>query len=121
MKKRQWIAIFFAYLIASLVLAACGGGADYDIRGAWEYTMLDTDGNVFDEGTISFSGGMTEGTYVEVNTYAIEYEGEYRVKGSSLSLTGYETWRGTIEDANTMSGAWEHDDGFSGTFTAARR
>jgi hypothetical protein len=83
--------------------------------------MIDSNDNTYDMGTIIFSGSPTTGTYTELNIYQIEYNGEYQVSGGSLNLTGDEDWQGTIKDANTMSGTWQHDDGFSGTWTALRQ
>ena len=77
--------------------------------------------NTYDHGTIAFSGSPAKGTYLEVNIYEVEYKGEYQVKGAALTLTGDETWQGTFADADHISGTWQHDDGFSGTFTAVRK
>ena len=94
----------------------------YDIRGTWEYTMAVSDGNTFDSGTITFSGSPEEGTYLEINIYEVDYDGEYQVDGISLTLSGDENWQGTIEDASNMNGTWEHlDEDFSGTWTAVRQ
>ena len=113
--------LLFALIILSLLLAACAPGADYDIRGDWDYTMIATDGNTYDAGTITFSGNPAQGTYLETNIYQVEYEGEFRVNGTSLQLTGDETWEGTLQDENTITGTWSHSDGASGTFTATRK
>ena len=103
------------------VLSACGAAADYDIRGTWKYTLIDTAGNTFDDGTVTFSGSPTSGTYTELNFYDVEYSGKYRVKNTSLSLVGDENWQGIISDGNSMSGTWNHINGFSGTWSAARQ
>ncbi|MBN2003678.1 MAG: hypothetical protein JXA21_10010 [Anaerolineae bacterium] len=38
----------------------------------------------------------TQGTYLQVNSDAVEYEGEYTVQGAALKLTGDEVWQGTL-------------------------
>lgn len=114
--------IVLPLLLSILLLSACASpGADFDIRGEWSYTMTASDGNTYDNGTITFSGEPTQGTYHQVNVYQVEYEGDFSVLGTDLTLTGDETWEGTIVDANTLSGTWTHPDGASGTFTASRK
>lgn len=114
--------LFLMLLLFALFLAGCAAEpvADFDIRGEWDYTMINTDGNVYDVGTITFSGKPTQGTYLELNIYEVEYTGEFLVKGNMLKLTGDETWDGTVTDVTTMTGNWSHTDGASGTFTATR-
>ena len=111
----------FTLIILGLLLAACAPGADYDIRGDWDYTMTASDGNTYDAGSITFSGEPVQGTYLETNIYQVEYEGEFRVNGASLQLTSDETWEGTIQDENTITGTWSHTNGAAGTFTATRK
>lgn len=118
-KQQIKIAFFIAAVLLGL-MAGCSPTADYDIQGEWVYTMIAVDGNTYDTGTITFSGSPTEGTFVELNIYAIEYTGEYKVNGTSVTLTGDEGWRGSFIHQNRMSGTWEHDDGFSGTWQAER-
>lgn len=114
-------------LAASLWLAGCLSAPEsapqvtFDIRGAWEYTMTASDGNTYDTGTMTFEGEPAKGTYLQLNIYQVEYQGEYTVSGPSLQLTGQETWQGTIEDENTMSGTWRREDGTNGTFIARRK
>ncbi len=107
--------------LVCLLLMSCGTKADFDIRGEWLYTMTAMDGNTYDTGMIKFSGEATRGTYLEINIYEVEYDGEYTVDGVTLKLGGHENWEGTIEDLNTISGSWSHEDGVSGTFVAARK
>lgn len=108
-------------LLVVLLFSACQPRAEFDVRGGWEYVMTGTDGNTYDAGTITFSGQPERGTYLEVNIYQVEYEGEFTVNGSTLKLTGYETWVGTITDGGTLSGTWTREDGSNGTFTATRK
>jgi hypothetical protein len=109
------------FLVIIFSFTGCAPKASFDIRGEWNYTMTDTNGNTYDDGTITFSGDPARGTYLEINVYEVEYEGEFTVNGSDLKLTGDETWDGTITDASTMNGSWSHNDGFSGTFIATRK
>jgi hypothetical protein len=114
--------IIVVWLVACLfLLVSCVHQADFDIRGEWEYTMITTDGNTYDMGTITFEGEPAQGTYLEINIYQVEYKGEFTVRGTVLKLIGDETWAGTISDAKTLSGTWSHTDGASGTFTAKRK
>ena len=115
--------IFVNLLLCALLCSACAATKEpeFDIRGEWTYTMTSTDGNTYDNGTITFSGELTQGMYRQVNVYQIEYEGDFSVNGTGLVLTGDETWDGTILDANNLSGTWSHEDGASGTFTASRK
>lgn len=117
------IRFFLITLLLILCLAGCASqpSIDFDIRGEWEYTMSASAGNTHDVGTITFEGDPAKGTYQQLNIYQVEYEGEFTVRGTTLKLTGYETWEGTVMDANTIEGAWSHDDGTNGTFTARRK
>ena len=113
--------IFFTLLLCALICSACAAKEpDFDIRGEWTYTMTSTDGNTYDNGIITFSGEPAQGAYRQVNIYQVEYEGEFTVNGTELTLTGDETWQGTIEDSNNLKGIWHHADGASGTFVASR-
>ncbi len=93
----------------------------YDIRGTWEYTMLAQDGNTYDAGTITFEGTPSKGTYTQLNIYDIDYEGEYMVKGTTVKVTGDESWQGTITNAIQMNGTWSHRSEDSGTWSAVKQ
>lgn len=114
-------------LATSLWLTGCLSAPEstsqvvFDIRGAWEYTMTANNGNTYDAGTMTFEGEPAKGTYLQVNLYQVEYQGEYAVSGQALQLTGQETWQGTIEDVNTITGVWSREDGTNGTFAARRK
>jgi hypothetical protein len=118
--KNKTITILFLCLSLALILAACQTPSDHDIRGAWQYTLIANDGNVYDSGTITFSGSPARGTYLQLNIYEIEYDGEYQVSGANVSLSGSETWQGAFVDANQITGTWQHENGYSGTFSAVR-
>jgi len=114
--------IFFTLLLSALLVSACAAERpDFDIRGEWTYTMTATDGNIYDNGIITFRGKPAQGTYLQVNFYEVEYEGDFSVNGTDLVLTGDESWEATIVDADHLSGTWSHTDGASGTFTATRK
>lgn len=108
-------------LFILLFVTGCAPKADFDIRGEWAYTMTTTNGNTYDNGVITFSGDAAQGTFTEINIYKVEYKGKFLVNGVTLTLTGDETWGGTLTDANNITGTWKHDDGASGTFTAMRK
>ena len=109
------------FLTVSFLIVSCASIAEFDIRDEWDYTMTDANGNTYDDGSITFSGEPASGTHLEINIYKVEHEGEFTVNGSTIKLTGDETWDGTIMDVNTITGTWSHDDGFSGTFTETRK
>jgi len=111
---------FLLLFLLCLTLTACAPKTEFDIRGEWQYTMIDSSGNTYDSGTITFSGTPEKGTYLQINIYDVAYEGAFTVKGSDIQLSGYETWGGTVLDVNTINGNWEHDDGANGTFQANR-
>ena len=113
--------LIIVLLFTLITLSACTPQTVVDIHGEWAYTMLDASGNTWDEGTITFSGDAAKGTYLQINIYDVDYDGEYTVKGSDLKLTGYENWVGTITDADNISGRWRQDDGAAGTFTVVRK
>jgi hypothetical protein len=112
---------FLLFLFAFLSGCTSASSPDFDIRGVWDYTMTGTGGNTYDVEVITFSSEPARGTFLEVNIYQVEYAGKFALKGNSLTLTGGETWQGVMVDANTIEGAWKHDDGASGTFTASRK
>lgn len=125
MSKYQYALLWLA---ACLLLTGClstpenTSAPTFDIRGQWEYTMTASNGNTYDAGTITFEGELARGTYRQVNLYQVEYQGEYQVSGTTLQLTGQETWQGTIESENTISGTWSHaEDSTNGTFVAQRK
>jgi len=93
----------------------------FDICGAWEYTMTANNGNTYDAGIMTFEGEPAKGKYLQVNIYQVEYQGEYAVNGQALKLTGQETWQGTIENVNTITGVWCREAGANGTFVARRK
>ena len=114
-------ATTFLILTICFLIVSCAPSAESDIRSKWVYTMTDRNGNIYADDSITFSGEPASGTYLEINIYEVEYEGEFAVNGSTIKLTGDETWDGMIIDVNTITGSWNHEDGFSGTFTATRK
>lgn len=118
---RQWASFCGILILIAVLCVACGGKADYDIRGTWEYTMVLEDGNTYDTGTITFSGEPGKGTYLQVNIYTVEYAGEYTVKGTVIELSGDEMWQGALTSATEMAGTWLHEGEASGTWTAVKQ
>ncbi|TAK11391.1 MAG: hypothetical protein EPO32_12245 [Anaerolineae bacterium] len=121
---------FVIVMLCAVLLVACGSAdtptvpADapaFDVTGEWAYEMIAADGNVWDNGTITFKGSASSGAYNQINVYEIEYTGEYTAGGNALQLTGYLNWQGTFSDADTLSGTWVDDQNDqTGTFTATR-
>lgn len=118
---RQWRLLCGLVMIISVMFTACGRKADYDVRGAWDYTMVAEDGNIYDTGTITFSGEPGSGMFVQENIYSVLYEGEYTVKGVDIRLSGDESWEGILASATAMSGVWSHVGESKGTWTAIKQ
>jgi hypothetical protein len=78
--------IFFTLLLSVLLFSACAvQGPDFDIRGEWTYTMTATDGNTYDNGSITFSGERSQGTYHQVNVY----RSNTKATSASMELTWF--------------------------------
>ncbi len=109
-------------LIALACLTGCKAEPPtYDIRGDWEYTMIDQEGNTYDTGTITFSGEASAGTYFQTNIYEVNYEGEFTVEGISVELSGDESWSGQFISENRIEGDWIHEgEETQGEFVASR-
>jgi len=118
MRRKGWLIVEMVLWV--VLCTACGAKADYDIRGTCDYTRVLEDSSTYDIGTITFSGESGKGTYLQVNIYTVEYEGEFTVKGAESKLTGNETWQGTLANADEMSGAWAHQGEARGTWTVVR-
>jgi len=97
-----------------------GKSATYDIAGNWEYTLTTPDGNVYDDGTLEFTGTLSQGDWTQFNYYEIEYSGTYTVNGDRISLAGDETWQGRFVDATHITGRWQNDEA-GGDWTAVRK
>ena len=94
--------------------------AAYDILGKWEYALTTPDGNVYDNGTMEFTGTLNQGNWTQLNFYNIEYDGTYTVTGDAISLAGDETWQGHFVDSTHMSGQWKNNEA-SGEWTAVKK
>ncbi|MBT3322373.1 MAG: hypothetical protein HN392_08830 [Anaerolineae bacterium] len=108
--------LIFILISLSLLLTACGKEsppepASFDITGTWEYTMT-TEGSedIYDSGTITFTGNPDTGEYIELNFYEIEYTGTYLVTKISVILAGDTEIQGSFTNENHMIGAWGDDD-----------
>jgi len=82
--------------------------------------METEDGNTYDTGTITFTGQPEKGSYVQLNIYEVDYEGDYTVKGTTVKLLGDESWQGTVTSTTQMSGTWVHEGESKGTWTAVK-
>ena len=115
------ILYLFIILAAIFLISSCTPKTDFDLRGTWEYTMMDTAGNTYDTGTITFDGEPYKGTYLQLNIYDVEYDGDFSVSGDQITLTGYENWKGVFNGENTFSGTWQHKNDSQGSFEAIRK
>jgi hypothetical protein len=105
---------------------ATGPTATYDIRGVWDYVIMNQAGGVWDQGTVTCTGSqITEGDVSQVNTYNVSYLGTYRVDGVkvTIEIAGSARYTGTFSDATHMSGTWQslNDSAQGGTWTATKR
>ena len=129
MKKITLLVALFAIL-----LTGCRSfepdTPDFDITGTWEYSMskLDEQDEVYDAGTITFSGTPSEGTYLFVNTQGEEMTGTYVVSRVVFGLDGGDEFRvkGSFPNADNLFGTWESGDsrgtvGKGGLWTAERK
>ncbi len=115
------IVYLFILLAVLFLLTSCAPKTNFDLRGIWEYTMIDTAGNTYDTGTITFDGKAHKGTYLQLNIYDVEYIGEFSVSGDQITLSGYENWEGAFSSENTISGTWQHENDSQGSFEAIRK
>jgi len=124
MKKTAFLSIVLVVLFvvgcAPQVVPSAEASAAFDIVGEWEYTMTKSDGNNYDNGTITFTGTPNQGDWTLVNFYEVQYSGSFTVSGDAISLTGDETWQGRFTDSSHMEGTWQKDDA-NGTWTAIRK
>ncbi|MFC1853493.1 hypothetical protein ACFL27_25155 [candidate division CSSED10-310 bacterium] len=79
-----------------------------DIRGTWSYIQSSNTGT-YDQGTITFSGSTSSGSYSGFNYYEYEFSGNYTVHGNDVTLTGDKEWTGAFDDSTHMSGTWYYD------------
>jgi uncharacterized lipoprotein NlpE involved in copper resistance len=123
--KKSTILLILAIVFS---LVGCTSGQDanaesqtaFNILGEWEYTLIATDGNTYDNGTITFKGDASRGTWTQLNFYEIEYSGTFTVKGNVITLAGDGIWQGNITDASHMSGEWQNNEA-SGEWTAVKK
>lgn len=116
------------FIVAVIFLTGCGSQSAantevppaYNILGEWEYTLIATDGNTYDSGTITFTGTSSQGNWTLLNFYEIEYTGSFTVNGVVINLTGDGTWQGQIVDASHMNGTWQNNEA-SGKWTAVKK
>lgn len=114
------LVLFFVAGCAPETTPSAEASVAFDVVGEWDYTMTNSDGNNYDDGTIRFTGTSTQGEWTLVNFYAVEYAGSYTVTGDGISLTGDETWQGRFTDGSHISGTWQKDDA-NGTWDAVKK
>ena len=129
MGKKLTALVLAGALLCGVAFVGCSsGGSDsgtspsavYSIVGPWGYVLI-SQGNTWDQGTITFSGSDTSGTYAKTNFYGITYNGSYSVNGTSVTISEEgATWTGTFASATMMNGTWTAGDD-SGTWTAAKQ
>jgi len=114
-------------LAVLLSVVGCTTSTDTDVEtpshhiaGSWEYTLTASDGNVYDEGTIEFTGTSNQGKWTLLNFYDVEYDGTYTVNGNTISMAGDETWQGSFADDTHINGQWQNDEA-SGKWTAVKK
>lgn len=113
-------------ILAAIILAGCQAAAGtevppvYNILGEWEYTLITTDGNTYDSGSITFTGAADQGRWTLLNFYEVEYSGTFTVNGDAINLMGDGTWQGNITDAYHMNGTWQNNE-VRGTWTAVKK
>ena len=113
-------------------VSGCGDGdnddpvtpAIYSILGTWAYAMImGNNTTTWDNGTITFTGTDTSGTYTKTDFYGTTSTGNYTVNGVNVTITEEnQNWTGTFSDAANMSGTWNSTTGLdSGTWTATKQ
>lgn len=120
--------VVISFLVAAIVLAGCGSQTAantevppvHNILGEWEYTLIATDGNTYDSGTITFAGASDQGTWTQLNFYEVKYTGTFTVNGNAINLAGDGIWQGQIADASHMNGTWQNNEA-SGEWTAVKK
>ena len=110
-------------ILAVLLIMACGlfkpETPEYLLMGEWEYTLVDQNGDIYDEGNLLFTGGLMEGEYLQTNDYGETYTGTYKLDGNKITLSGALKMKGEFQDASNISGTWENEnDQASGTWRA---
>jgi hypothetical protein len=62
-------------------------------------------------GSITFTGSSAQGSASLVSVYDIEYQGEYSVSGSNISVQLDQVWTGWFFADERMAGTWMDSDG----------
>lgn len=114
-------AVAVAGLGGGIALAA-GGGGDGDgsgggdttdnIVGTWFYRQDDPEWNAVADGTITFTGSETSGTFTQLdNVNYATYNGSYTVEGSHVTITGSVfILTGVFTTSSRMDGTWHRVD-----------
>lgn len=114
--------IFLLVVLAAIfILSSCLPVGNYDIRGNLDDVMTAANGDACDTGIIPFEGVPSRGRYARINNNQIKYDGENKVRSSSINFSSYEKWAGTFFNADTIRDTRYHDDEAQVTFEAIRK
>lgn len=127
MKKLSLVLIALA-LISLLVSPGCKSEDPFTIVGTWSGNMTWSDNEV-NSCTWTFTGTEASGTVSCNNSRYGMLSGNYTVTGTSVTMNM--TWSGTNgashnangmidEGANTISGNFSQDNGWTGTWSCSR-
>ena len=78
--KHTFKILFFVALFS--LLQGCGE-VTQKITGNWSYTLTDSNGNTYDQGTITFAGDGIEGDFSQKDFYKYESSGTYHLSGNT--------------------------------------
>ena len=129
MGKKLVILLVLGTFLSGMSIAGCSSSDNgtsptatvpHSILGTWTYRLI-MGGNTWDNGSITFSGSDTSGTYRKTNFYNVVYTGNYSVNGVTISITETnQEWRGSFSNANSMGGSWTAGSD-QGSWTATRQ
>ena len=141
MKLRSTAVVFACIILFGTLSVGCssdskdstGPSGTFTITGTWTFNQNNAGGSFWDNGTVTFTGTATSGTFSMTVAEGITHTGTYTVNGSSVNISGTYTvysgtfsWTGTFSSSTAMSGSWTHtrpvDDALdaSGTWTAEK-
>lgn len=112
-----------AALLVLVLLSGCTSqppAASTSIEGRWNYTLLDSAGNTYDQGTMDFEGDGPSGVWLQVNYYRVEYTGTYRLGDDGYEISGAETWRVRLSSEAKAQGTWTNNQGEGGKVHLSR-
>ena len=108
MKSFVFLALLF--LFGASCATNSGAMKEPDIRGDWKYEYKDMNFNVYDSGSISFSGSPVKGEYLVKNYYGYEYQGYYELKDGTYFITGSMNMELAQESKDKAQGTWKNGE-----------